>query len=137
MSIIETAYGKRVAAMLCARITALGEATREYQTTGDALLGAQHAHQNVRDILTRTETHARAALLNDADLGKNAEQRAANLAERLAAAPLIARMRDDLNEKQWALDEAERAHQNAYHRMGSCRVAIHGYAAVLGAVGRG
>ncbi len=136
MSIIETAYGEQVAARLCTAIESLDEATAAYQTTGDALLRAYHDHQNVRDILTRTETHSRAALLNDADLGKNADQRAANLAERLAATPLIAQIREDLNDKQWALDDAERAHKNAYHLLESCRVAIGGYAAVLGAVGR-
>ncbi len=133
MSIIETVYGERIAARLCDRIADMDEATREYQTTGDALLDAQHAQQNVRDVLTRTEIHTRAALLTDPDLGKNAEQRAANLTERIAATPPIARMREDLNEKQWAVDYAERAHKNAYHQMESCRVAINGYAAVLGA----
>jgi len=133
-SIIETAYGATVAARLCAAIDALDEATRSYQTTGDALLSAQHAHQNVCDILTRTETHARATLLTAADLGKSAEQRAAKLAERLAATPLIARMRENRNEQQWALADTERSHKNAYHQMESLRAAIAGYAAVLGAV---
>lgn len=134
MSIIKTAYGEGVAFRLCERITALDEATAAYQTTGDALVAAHTAIRIAQHNCEAIEAESRAVWLTDPALGTNDRQRTANLTVRLLHDPEMSTAREYLNSVQIACDEAERAHKNAYHQMESARVAIGGYAAVLGAV---
>lgn len=137
MSIIETAYGEQIAARLCERIESLDEATAAYQTTGDALVCLAADLATIRARHEEALDKARSAHLGDPELGGNDRARAANLAVRLHDDPTLDAKRDELARTQRLHDEAERAHKNAYHQMESARVAIGGYVAVLGAVGRG
>jgi len=133
MSSIETAYGQRIADRLCAAIEALGAATAAYRTTGDAQTQAAIELRIMQSEYDEMEANKRAAYLTDADLGTNDRQRAANLTVRLLCDTSLIGERGCINSLHIAYDEAERAHKNAYHDMESNRVAIGGYAAVLGA----
>ncbi len=133
MSSIETVYGERIAERLCDAIEALGAATAAYQTTGDALTGLAAQRRDTQQHHDAVEEQMRALFLAAPDLGKNDRERAANLAMHLRFHPDLAARRVALTDAQERHEEAERAHKSAYHHMESLRVAITGYAAVLGA----
>lgn len=133
MSIIETAYGVGVAANLCTAIEALNVATAAYQTTGWDALKTQQARDVAQAEHDRAEHAIRVAYLAHEGLGKNDRERAANLALFLDDDQPLQRFRAALVKAQRECEGNERAHKNAYHEMESLRVAINGFAAVLGA----
>jgi len=132
-SIIETAYGEGVAAMLCARISALDEATAAYQTTGNAQRSAAQSRDLAKRAVIGREDSIGRSNRDTIKAGKSEGERKEIRASLLDRDPLLNDMRDEHARAERAHDEAERAHKNAYHLMESLRVAIGGYAAVLGA----
>lgn len=136
-SIIETAYRATVAARLCAAIDALAAVTRSYQTTGDALIAATDAEYDTRAIYEYAETNCRWVMHAKGVPGKNEAERKVNLDMYVLDSERVSVAREEWERARAVLYFTERAHKNAYHGMESLRTAIAGYAAVLGAVGRG
>lgn len=136
-SIIETVYGERIADRLCAAIEALGAATAAYQTTGTDQLFAQEQRDTTAGLVQRREDVLMAYHSTAIESGKNEMQRRL-IAERLLGEDaMLLNLREEMRERRTAALHVERAHKNAAAEMLSLRVAIGGYAAVLGATKEG
>lgn len=133
MSIIETAYGAAVAANVCVAIHELEVATAAYQTTGtDQISATEQRDTTERQVRTREDVltaHHSAAI----EAGKNETQRRLITERVFGDDPMLTKLREELSKHRAVLYFTERQHKNAYHQMESLRVAIAGYAAVLGA----
>ena len=137
MSIIETAYGETVAARLCTAIEALEVATERYQATGNDLLLVFRLRDEARRDVESREDVLRAHHQNAIDQGKNEGARRLFAAAKLAEDRMLTKLRETAEGVERSYARSERSHKNASAEMLSLRVAIAGYAAVRGAVGRG